>query len=284
MLLEDVQDLVINQDELNSEKVTTIDDVLDFDFNSSENFDIEEAFDYVRHTIKPKETKEFIEQKDADSIIQKLSIEFLSSDYVDDMKRSHDNLLSLLKRYNANSELVKNMDEGSKDRIYSISEYLFNGFQLKLNAMTFNFSLSQDEWKFMYDVLRNKLEYDQNEIFQVKELREKYLDKVSEYYKGLPKNTKEILTMINVNDLIVLYHLISKYKVKGINKFHFAYLGLLTKIGERIKLFNAYNVWIQRLSNDFQTWGGSLTVDNNMLIPTGSGPGPKESSTGKPAI
>ena len=41
----------------------------------------------------------------------------------------------------------------------------------------------------------------------------------------------------------------------------------MTKIGERMKLFNAYNIWVQRLSNDFQSWGGSLTVDDSVVNP-----------------
>jgi hypothetical protein len=72
--------------------------------------------------------------------------------------------------------------------------------------------------------------------------------------------------MINVNDVIILYHLVSKYKVKGVNSNFYNYLSLLTKIGERIKLFNAYNVWVQRLSDDFQLWGSSLTVDEEMIV------------------
>jgi len=127
--------------------------------------------------------------------------------------------------------------------------------------MTFNFGITKDEWKFMYDVMYHKIEYDQNELFQLKEVRERYLEGVKEIDKTL--NTDIIPSVINVNDLIILYHLISKFKVKGINKQHFSYLTLLTKIGERIKLFNAYNVLIQRLSADFQTWGSCLSVDND---------------------
>jgi hypothetical protein len=44
-------------------------------------------------------------------------------------------------------------------------------------------------------------------------------------------------------------------------------MSILTKIGERIKLFNAYNVWIQRLSNEFKLWGGNLTVEDDMISP-----------------
>ena len=74
----------------------------------------------------------------------------------------------------------------------------------------------------------------------------------------------ELKTLINVNDLIIFYHLFSKYKVQGITKEYYDFVSVLTKIGERIKLFNAYNVVIQRLSNDFQLWGGALSVEQEL--------------------
>jgi len=266
---EEMEDFAIKDNkkiDLSDYDIKTSDDVFDFDFDSDEEFNIEEAYEFIRHTIKePKETKELIEKKEADNVVMNTSDKYLSAEYVELMKVEYDKLLGILKRYDVNSELVKNMSEEDKDRIYGIAEYLFNEYQKNLNKMDFNFELSQDEWKFMNDVLRNKLEYDQNEVFQMEEIRKQYLDSAEEIYHSLPKNVDEIPTVINVNNLIILYHLISKYKVKGINKQHYAFLSLLSKIGERIKLFNAYTVWVQRLSNDFQSWGGSLTpIDSNL--------------------
>jgi hypothetical protein len=217
--------------------------------------------------MKPKESKEIIEKQDADKIIEKTSSEYLDEKYVEDMKKGYDNLTNMIRRYDPNKKEVRNMSEEDKDKIYGIAEYLFNEYQLKLNHMSFSFELTTDEWEFMIDLFKNKIEYDQNEIFQLKELKENYLDEGEKKYKELnvKKSKTNFETYINVNDLIILYHLISKYKVKGTTKYYYNYLSLLTKIGERIKLFNAYNVWIQRLSDDFQIWGAGLTVDDEML-------------------
>ena len=175
----------------------------------------------------------------------------------------------MIKKFDPNLDEVRALSEVQKDKIYEIAQYLFNSFQKKLNDITFNFPLTNDERKFVFNVFTNKLEYDQNEVFQLKEIKDNYLDKKFE-----KDANGDFITYINVNDLIVFYHLISKYKVKGITKEHFDYLQILTKIGERIKLFNAYNVVVQRLSNDFQLWGGSLDVEGELvgkaLEPTGS--------------
>lgn len=267
--VEGLQDFVI-EDEKKEEKdynVKTMDDVLKIDFNSDEELNLDEAYEFVSMTKKPTETKELVEKREADNIIKENSEKYLDPEYVDMMNKEHENLRNMLKKYDVNSDIVKNMGEIEKDKIYGIAEFLFNDYQKKLNDMDFNFEITRYEWKFMDDVLHNKLEYDQNEIFQLKEVREKYLNNVNEIIKSIPRDIDDIPTIINVNNLIILYHLISKYKVKGLNKHHFSYLTLLTKIGERIKLFNAYNVWVQRLSTDFQTWGGSLSVGEEMVKP-----------------
>lgn len=261
-----LQDFVIKDEKKEKNyDVKTMDDVLKIDFSSDEELNLDEAYEFVSMSKNPKETKELVEQKEADNIIKNNSEKYLDPEYVEKMNNDHENLRNMLKKYDVNSNIVKNMKEIEKDKIYGLAEFLFNDYQKKLNDMNFNFEITRDEWKFMFDVLHNKLEYDQNEIFQLKEVREQYLNKVDEIFKSIPRDINDIPTVINVNNLIILYHLISKYKVKGINKYHFSYLTLLTKIGERIKLFNAYNVWVQRLSTDFQTWGGSLSVDENLI-------------------
>jgi len=272
---EDLQDFVISDEQTNLEdnfgdlQVTTIGVVDQFDFTSEDEFNVEESFEYVKHTKKPSETKELAKNREADNIIKETASKYIDQSYVEAMNKEYDNLRALLKRYDVNSELVKNMVEEDKDKIYGIAEYLFNNFQSRLNDMSFSFDLTRGEWKFLFNSLFHKIEYDQNEVFQVNELREKYLDNVIETVKSLDKSMEDIPTVVGVDYLIILYHIISKYKVKGISSEYYAYIGLLKKIAERIKLYNAYNVWIQRLSSDFQLWGGGLSVDEEIL--NGSG-------------
>lgn len=258
-------DKIKEDQNLKDYEIKTSDDILNIDFSSDDEVNLDEAYEFVKVSKKPKETKELVEKREADNIIKNSSSKYLDPDYINTMNKEHENLKNMLRKYDVNKDVVKKLTEVEKDKIYALAEYLFNEFQKKLNNMNFYFPLTMDEWKFMFDVLYNKIEYDQNEIFQLKEVREKYLDNVKDSVKELQNNENEISTIVNVNDLIIIYHLISKYKVKGVNKSHYSYLNLLTKIGERIKLFNAYNTWIQRLSNDFQSWGSSLTVDEETI-------------------
>lgn len=245
---------------------SSTDELEAFDFASDKIFNIDESHELVSIIKKEAEeqenesVKELIKLREAKNIIEKHANEFMDPEFVAQYKKEEDNLTNMIKKFDPNLDEVRNLSEEQKDKIYDIAQYLFNVFQKKLNLIIFNFPLTKEEIKFVYNVFRNKLEYDQNEVFQLKELKENYLDK--EFDKDENGDYK---TYINVNDLIVFYHLISKYKVKGITQEHYDYLQVLTKIGERIKLFNAYNVVVQRLSNDFQLWGGNLSVEGELV-------------------
>jgi hypothetical protein len=254
---------VIKEATIQFETVASTDELDNFDFSSDKEFNIDEYHELVS-TLKQADPdddmKELIKLQEAKNIIEKHAKEFLNAEFVDKFHQEEDNLFNMIKKFDPNIDAVRKMTEEQHDKIYIIAQYLFNSYQKKLNDLTFHFPLTNDERKFVYHVFRNKLEYDQNEVFQLKDVKENYLD------KDFEKNSDGIYdTYINVNDLIIFYHLISKYKVKGINQEHYDYLQILTKIGERIKLFNAYNVVIQRLSNEFRLWGGSLDVEGDLV-------------------
>jgi len=252
-------------------QVTSSTDELDhFDFSADKDFDIEGYHELV-NTLKTQNQddsmKELIKLQEAQNIIQKTANLFLDPAFVEQYAKEEQNLVNMIKKFDPNLEEVKKMTEEQKDKIYDIAQYLYNIFQKKLNDLNFKFPLTHDEYKLIMNIFKNKLEYDQNEVFQLKDLKENYLDKDFKMVEG------NYNTEINVNDLIIFYHLFSKYKVKGISSEYYSFVNVLTKIGERIKLFNAYNVVVQRLSNDFQLWGGALSVEDEV---TGHALDPKQ--------
>lgn len=240
---------------------SSTDDLERFDFSVENDFDIEGYHELV-NTLKSQNQddsmKEIIKLQEAKNIIEKTANEFLDPSFVEQYAKEEQNLLNMIKKFDPNLDEVKNLNEVQKDKIYDIAQYLYNIFQKKLNDLNFIFPLTNEEYKLIMNIFKNKLEYDQNEVFQLKDLKENYLDKDFKFVDGIWQ------TEVNVNDLIIFYHLYSKYKVKGITNEYYAFVSVLTKIGERIKLFNAYNVVVQRLSNDFQLWGGALSVEQEV--------------------
>ena len=263
---EELNDFIINKDDeknVDYNIVSSTDEIENFDFASDKPFDIDGNYELISGLKEKEETneqKEYIKLQEAKNIIEKTAKTFLSTEFVDSFNKEEENLINMIKKYNPNIDEIRAMTEQQKDKIYDIAQYLFNVYQRKLKDLIFNFPLTSDEVKFMLKVFRDKLEYDQNEVFQLKDLKEHYLDKdFNKIENG------EFITYINVNDLIIFYHLFSKYKVKGITQEHYNFLQILIKIGERIKLYNAYNVVVQRISSDFQLWGGALSTEGELI-------------------
>lgn len=260
---EELKEFAIGDEKLpeTTEVSSSTDELDNFDFSDDKGFDIDkyhELINFLKKSEATDEMKEKIKLEEAKNIISSTAKEFLGEEFVNQYSKEEDNLINLIKKFDPNLEEVKKMTEDQKDKIYDIAQYLFNNFQKKLNQLNFHFPVDNEERKFIFNVFKNKIEYDQNEVFQLDELKNNYLDIDFKNDNGIYN------TYINVNDLIVFYHLFSKYKVKGITNEFYNFIQILKKIGERIKLFNAYNVVIQRLSNDFQLWGGNLSFEENI--------------------
>jgi hypothetical protein len=262
---EELKDIVIEDVDVKEgeyQMASSTDELEKFDFTSEKEFDIEgyhELVNTLREQTEDESMKELVKLQEAKNIIEKSAKEFLDPAFVDQYTQEERNLMNMIKKFDPNLEEVKKLTEAQKDKIYDIAQYLFNTFQKKLNELNFRFPLTNEEYKLIMNIFKNKLEYDQNEVFQLRDLKENYLDKNFKMVEG------NYYTEINVNDLIIFYHLFSKHKVKGITNEYYAFVDVLTKIGERIKLFNAYNVIVQRLSNDFQIWGGALSIDGDLV-------------------
>lgn len=260
---EELKEFAIGDEKLpeTTEVSSSTDELDNFNFSDDKEFDIEkyhELINFLKKSETTDEMKEKIKLEEAKNIISSTAKEFLGEEFVNQYSKEEDNLINLIKKFDPNLDEVKKMTEEQKDKIYDIAQYLFNNFQKKLNQLNFHFPVDNEERKFIFNVFKNKIEYDQNEVFQLDELKNNYLDVEFKNENGVYN------TYINVNDLIVFYHLFSKYKVKGITNEFYNFIQILKKIGERIKLFNAYNVVIQRLSNDFQLWGGNLSFEENI--------------------
>lgn len=275
----DLKDFALTEEEYKKFKdidLKSLEELENFDFTTGADINVDDYHDMVEALKVSKdqtsEKKEVLKQLESENIIKETSIKFLGEEFTAKYNHQKDNLWAFLRKYDAGTDLVTNMSEEEKDKIYDIAEFLFNDFQLVLSHLNFIFPLTSEEHKFLYDVLFKKLEYNQDEVFQMEDLKEKYLDFYKNFHKDSVSETG-MSTIININNLVVLYHIFSKHKVKGVGSDFENFKNILRKIGERTKLYNAYTVIVERLSSQFQVWGGSLTVDETaingeVLIPT----------------
>jgi hypothetical protein len=234
-----------------------LDSILNHDFNSELEFDINESY----KSIKDIEFKlEDLKSREAENVLIELGPKYLNIEYQNEMKKLYTNFYSFIKKYNPNDEKVKNLSEEELDKIYAISQFIKNNYIEMINNIMFNMTWTRDEYKFIKGAFRNRMEYSGNDIFNSVDLKEKYLDKWEDLDKLLPKTTSEFTIAIDIKNVIMMYHFLSTFKIKGITEDYYNFIEILKKIGDVNKLFNAYTIAKERINTDFVSWTSALST------------------------
>ena len=171
---------------------------------------------------------------------------------------------NLDEKFNAVVEYMAN-NTGKKsdeeiEKLYSESQKLFHDFNFLLKELKYDFYFSKDQVTFLKKLLVEELEYDVNTAFiaiEVKTLMDSIvLDDFS--------NDELKPLFIDATEITFIYHLISPYKVKGLNNNTFIFTDILRKIGASNKLINFYDTLGKDLSNEVMKW--IALFDENVSI------------------
>ena len=153
----------------------------------------------------------------------------------------------------------KGQSDGIKDELYLQGQNLWKELSQSLKDAKYNFHLDRPQHKFLTDLVLSKLEYDVNTVFFAIELKELFdFMKDSKY-----KNDTELQSYsVTATEITYIYHLISKYNVKGLSKEAYLFAEVLMKIGNISKIFNYYETQSKNLATEIQDW--VLTFDDNV--------------------
>lgn len=155
---------------------------------------------------------------------------------------------------NIKSYMIENHGKGKstseKDSLYLESQKLWKNYSSSLDEAKYNFYLNKEQWKFMTDLILNKLEYDVNTVFFAIELRDLFDIMKSTKYTG----NEYVPYKVNATEVTYIYHLISKHKVKGLTKDSYLFSEILLLIGNISKIFNYYDTTSKNLAADIQDW------------------------------
>lgn len=269
----ELKDFALTEGEYNKYKdaeiKTSLEDLEKFDFSSDAQLNLDEYAEMVHLlelTQNPTEEKrEALKAQDAENVILKEGEKFVGKEVVEQFEKERQRLKDFLRKYEVNTELVKNMSEPEKNKLYEIANFLFSNFQKLHNNLNIIFPLSIEEFKFVNEVITKKLDYDRDGCFQVKELKETYLNHYPKFIKS-DVNVTDMGTIININTLMILYHHITRYKVKGAQTEFDLFISMVTKMEERLMLYNAYKILTERLSQEFVVWGGAISVDEESVV------------------
>lgn len=240
------------------EEIDFLQELVDHDFMADDDTDFDKYFSVLENL--ERDNDEF-KNNEASYIIEDLGPKFLDPDFLTELNRLQDNMKAFMRKHSAETDLIKGMTEPDKDKIFAIGKFLNRNFVQKVNELTFTFPLSREEYKFIHTAFWSKLTYDGTEVFNLIELKS-YLDQWDETFKSLPKQAEEMYVTIDIRNVVMMYHFLSKHKVKGIEKEFYYFVQVLGKIADTNKLFNAYNVVKERMNSEFFVWSGSITPMN----------------------
>lgn len=170
----------------------------------------------------------------------------------------------------------KGKEESVKDELYKNAQNIWRELAVYLRDVKYNFFLNKTQWKFLMDLIIQKLEYDVNTVFFAIELTD---------LLGNMKNVKftsddqMVAFPVNATEITYIYHLIAPYKVKGLCKDAYTFSQVLRRIGDISKVFNYYDTSAKNLSTEIQNW---VTTFEDGVILENKSPEVIEAKVAKP--
>jgi len=224
------------------------------DFKKVKDFNYDEYYKTIEEIAKKNNT---FKNEEAENLIKNDNGVLLNIDFYNELNKKKETILNLIRKYDPNTDIIKNMSEHDVDKVYAISNYLVNSYIQYLNEMTFNFELKVEELKFLNKILTNVIEYNGDDVFNYVELYENFWQHVMTEYES-DKSKDVYVFKVIIKKILILHHLIKNYKVRGItNEFKY-FRNILYKIAQTNKLFNAYNIIVERVKDDCKLWGIAL--------------------------
>lgn len=145
--------------------------------------------------------------------------------------------------------------EEIKDSLYDEAKKKWQSYTQELKDVAFTFHLDKEQHEYLLNLLNNELEYDVNTVFFAIEL----VKLLGEWNKTQPELESGLSQYLaDATEITYIYHLISKHKVKGINKQTELFTGLLLRIGEISKIVSYYDNHAKSLSKTIQDWVASF--------------------------
>ena len=233
-----------------------------FDFKSDKKFNLDDEYFtlFNENEFKPAANPNEAKLKDAEKIIEELGNKYIENLSLRKYEEVFMNLNEFLIKFRTDSDEVKVMSKSDRDKLFGYGKELFSFYQNQYSGLNFNFEISMKEWNYIDHTLTKKISYNGQELFNYWELYTKFIEPTREIFSALPKQLESFVPVCSIQSLILLSHLLMKHEEKGsTDSFHY-FRTVLTEMALMTKLFNAYGVILERVTNRFTNWVNSLNA------------------------
>ena len=192
-----------------------------------------------------------------DEIIKEIGGKYVNSDYLSELLQSYENIKNFHKKYDPNKEEIQNLSKKEKDNLFKVGSFLNKNYTKLINNLLFTITLSSKEYMFLDIALTKKISYNGTEVFNMIDLNEKYLKPWKEEFKK--NKSDEFVINIDINNIVMIYHFLQTYSIKGIGNEYYNFVSILQKIAETNKVYNAFNIKEELANTNFLAWNSNLT-------------------------
>lgn len=224
------------------------------DFSKSDDFKVGEYYTALEKIAKQNAN---YKNEEAESIVKEDAKKMISEDFIKKLEEKRKSVDDFIRKFDPNKPEVADLPIEDVDRVYAISNYLLNAYIQYVNEMEFIFVLTKDEAKWLNKVLMNEIEYNGDEVFNFTELHTNFWETVQKKLEE-DKSADSYTFNVSIKSLLILHHLIKGHTVKGRTNDFKLFTNILYKIAKVNKLFNAYNIIIERIKTDRELWGSAI--------------------------
>lgn len=225
-----------------------------YDFSNGSEFNIQEYYSALEKIAQKNDN---FKNEEAESIVDSQAAQMIEPSFVEELKRKRKTVEDYIRMFNPNLPSTQKLEIQDVDKIYAISNYLLNAYIQYVNEAKFIINLTKEEYKFLNKVLLQEIPYNGDEVFNFAELYTNFWEGVQKMVEE-DKSLESYTVTVEIKMLLILHHLIKNHTVKGKTLDFKFFQSILFKIAKVNKLFNAYNIIIERIKSDRELWGNGL--------------------------
>lgn len=167
-----------------------------------------------------------------------------------------------------NVEKSASLSDAEKDNLLKEAHKIWNKGASKsggvINTSTYNLLLYREEYKYLTDLLLNKLEYNVDTLFTVMEIKDK-LKSMMDIAEGFKDNDTLLSFEFTPIELRYLVTVLNTKTVKGLTKESYLLYNIFVSIGALTRVYDTLKIEFDNLSKTVLEWAASLGYEEEKV-------------------
>lgn len=203
-------------------------------------------FAYKYNQVVMRESSE-IEKQSTSTLAQK----YITIEEFTEFKELFDTVLNLIKKYDTESEFMKNATSSELSEIQAVIKHCVSKLSRVYNGIRYNFVLSDSEFEYFQTAIKNNIVITGDDIIK--------MGNTSELLKVIAKDNIKVFKL-NVKESVDLYNFFSKYTTKGVNKNFNDFRNIMLIFEDIYKLYTSMNNLGRIAKEQCDVWLGAVAM------------------------